>query len=324
MRLFVVASALLAACSGSSTSAPPAAPVASSVTVALNWYPEPEFGGLYEAQLSGAYERAHLAVDIQPGSAGAAVVPQTATGRVQFGVSTADEVILARAKGAEIVAIFATYQMHPACIMVHASRGITGLEQLSGGTLALEDGIPFAQWLWKKYPFTGVQRVPYGGGVAPFLLDPNYAQQAYVTSEPIIAKKQGADPVCFMVADTGYNPYANVIITSEAFRREHPEEIRAFLAATVEGWSAYLENGDRANATISTLNPSLDPDVLRGMWDVQKPLVAGGHAAEAGLGQMEAVRWQTLIGQLVEVGALTGTPPSASSVFTNEFLPAKR
>jgi NitT/TauT family transport system substrate-binding protein len=299
---------------------PALVPAKTPVTVALNWYPEPEFGGIYEAKLAGLYEAAGLDVDIQAGSASSPVMAQVAAGHVAFGVSTGDEVILARAQQADVVTVFATFQTHPSCIMVHASRGLKGIGDLEGGTLAVEDGIPFAAWLWKKYPLEGVTRVPYQGGVTQWLLDPMYAQQGYVTSEPILAKKEGGDPVCFMVADTGYNPYADVLITNGDELANHREVVAAFVAATRKGWEQYLADGTRANAKIAELNPTLDATVLAAMAAAQKPLIQGGAAEKAGLGTMDADRWSQLEQQLQEVGLLQGPPPPVSSLYTNEFL----
>ncbi len=41
-------------------------------------------------------------------------------GKVEFGIAAADEVVLARDRGTDIVAVFATYQTNPQGIMVHA------------------------------------------------------------------------------------------------------------------------------------------------------------------------------------------------------------
>ena len=64
----------LAACSGApstpdagSSSAGGEAPALRKVRLALNWYPEPEFGGFYAAQLSGLYREAGFDVEILPG-----------------------------------------------------------------------------------------------------------------------------------------------------------------------------------------------------------------------------------------------------------------
>ena len=57
--------------------------------------------------------------------------------------------------------------------------------------MALEPGLPYAAWLKKKYGFEKVKVVPYDGGVARFVADKGFAQQCFITSEPIAARRQG-------------------------------------------------------------------------------------------------------------------------------------
>src|SRR5262249_15098576 len=97
--------------------------------------------------------------------------------------------------GADVVAIFTIYQTCPQGIMVHESRGLKSIsETFKSGTLALEVGLPYGKYLKKKYGFDGVKVVPYTGGIANFLADKNFAQQCFICSEPLSAKKQGGDP----------------------------------------------------------------------------------------------------------------------------------
>src|SRR5690242_9160660 len=84
-------------------------PSSSSLTLALNWLPEPEFGGFYDARERGFYKNRGLEVQIQGGGAGVPVVQMVATGRADFGTVTADDLIMARSRGADLVAVFATF-----------------------------------------------------------------------------------------------------------------------------------------------------------------------------------------------------------------------
>jgi hypothetical protein len=61
---------------------------ADKVSIALNWVPEPEFGGIYAAREGGAFGRHNLDVDIKPGGAGAPTWQQVASGKAEFGVAT--------------------------------------------------------------------------------------------------------------------------------------------------------------------------------------------------------------------------------------------
>ena len=303
----------LPACSKSATGGAPNGESGggTKVKLVLNWVPEPEFGGFYAARDGGAYRRQGFDVEVIGGGAGVPVVQMVATGRAQFGTIGADELLTARARGADVVAIFATFQTSPQGIMVHASRKLTELaEVFRSGTLAIEPGMPYAAYLKHKFPWDGVQVVPYDGGVARFLTDPDFAQQCYVTSEPIAVKKQGGDPQVFLIADAGYNPYTTVVVARKELVEQKPEMVSAFVAATAEGWKSYLADPGPTNQVLARLNPSMDATTLQAAVEAQKPLIATEQTAQLGLGSMSAERWATLAGQLEELKLIDRAPPA--------------
>ncbi len=77
--------------------------------------------------------------------------------------------------------------------------------------------------------------VPYDGGVAHFLTDPNFGQQCYVTSEPIAARQKGADPQVFLLADSGFDPYATVVVTRRELLQKNPDLVKRFRARHARG-----------------------------------------------------------------------------------------
>jgi NitT/TauT family transport system substrate-binding protein len=297
----------LCACRGKSAPAPAKGADAAprKVTLALDWVPEPEFGGFYAGRESGAYKRRGIELEVQGGGAGAPVVQQVAMGRVDFGTVGADGLLAARAHGANVVAVFATFQTSPQGIMVHASRKLTKLQDaFQSGTLALETGLAYVAFLKSKFSFSGVKVVPYDGGVAHFLADANFGQQCYVTSEPIAAKKQGGDPQVFLIADSGFNPYATVVITRRELIEQSPELVKAFVAATREGWQGYLSEPKATNALLHRLNAALELDSLDAAAEAEKSLIMAGDAAQLGLGAMTRARWDTLAAQLLALKLL--------------------
>ncbi len=52
---------------------PDAGPTLTKATLALDWVPEPEFGGFYAARESGAYTKHGIGVEIQGGGPGAPI-----------------------------------------------------------------------------------------------------------------------------------------------------------------------------------------------------------------------------------------------------------
>jgi NitT/TauT family transport system substrate-binding protein len=322
LLLLVVLVQGLAACSSSKKpsadrAATGKAKEATRVKLALNWVPEPEFGGFYAGREKGSYRTRGIDLEILGGGAGSPVLQTVATGRADFGTVGADDVVIGRARGADVVAVFATYQTNPQGIMVHAARRLTTFDQLfQGGTLALETGQPYATYLKRKYSWAGVKVVPYDGGVARFLTDPTLGQQCYVTSEPLSARKQGGDPQVFLIAQSGYNPYATVVITRRELLQKNPELVRAFVEASREGWQSYLGDPGATNALLGTLNPAMDAPALAASAEAQRPLIETSETRTAGLGHMERTRWETLVNQLAEIGLVDKKPP-VDDLFSN-------
>ena len=294
-----------------------AAAAPAKVTLALNWVPEPEFGGFYAAREAGDYKQRGLDVEILGGGAGSPVLQMVATGRADFGTVGADELVMGRTRGTDVVAVFASFQTSPQGIMTHSERGFATLADVfHSGTLAIETGLPYAAFLKKKFSWEGLKVVPYDGGVARFLTDPTFAQQCFVTSEPLAAKRKGTTPKVFLVADAGYNPYATVIVTSRKFLREKPALVRAFAQASQAGWRRYVDDPAATTATLTRLNPSMDATSMNDAALAQKPLVATAASKAHGLGSMERARWDVLADQLLDLKLIDQKPP-VDELFAN-------
>jgi NitT/TauT family transport system substrate-binding protein len=293
----LLAAAFLAACSKSSQ----------KIRLALNWKPEPEFGGFYAAPFS-----AHgLDVDILPGGAGTPTVQMVGAGSAEFGVLEADELVVARARGNDVVALFAVYQESPLALMVHASQKFASIGDIfkKGVTLAVQKGLPYVQLLEKQHSFDGVKVVPSpGGDISAFLHDPKFVQQVFVTSEFLAAKHQGADAQVFPISLSGFNPYSGVVATSGDYLRKNPDVAKAMVTAMRAGWRAYLDNPAPINQRMNQLNPSMSLEVFAEGAEAQKPLIEDDETRRNGLGAMTRERWQTMIGQLKDLGDIDKTP----------------
>lgn len=311
IRTILAATAAIALSSGGAT------------TVALNWFPEAEHAGFYAAQAAGLYKAKGLDVRLIPGGPGAPVLQQVATGRVDFGVSNADEVLIARAHGVAVVSVFAPIQTSPRVIMVHEESGIKELGGLRNLTLAIEPQAPFANFLKKKLPLTGVRLVPYTGSVAPFLADRNFAQQAYGISEPHVAIARGAKVLNLYVSELGYDPYTSVLVVSEKTVRERPDLVAKVVAASQEGWAKYLENAHSADSLLKKANSKVDQGTLDyGHAELLK-LCRNADTEKFGVGVQTTVRWNDLRAHLVSLGVLKADSPSADLAWTGRFLPGK-
>jgi len=277
------------------------------IRLALNWKPEPQFGGFYVMPS----EHAPM-VEVLPGGAGTPTVQMIGAGSTEFGVVAGDEVVLARSRGNDVVGLFAVFQNCPQGIMVHASRNLSSIgEVFQGGTVAMQRGLPFARLLEKKYGFDRVKIVPSpGGDISAFLRDEMFAQQCFVTSEPLAARRLGATVKVFPVSDVGYNPYLTVLTTSGDYLRKNPLIVRDVVGAVRLAWRAYLYDPKPANERMNKLNPSMDMGTFAEVAEAQKPFIQTEETVRSGLGAMTAQRWDTLIKQLHDLGDIPQIIPA--------------
>jgi NitT/TauT family transport system substrate-binding protein len=233
---------------------------------------------------------------------------------VPFAVVSADEVINIRANGGDVVALFAVYQTNPQGLMTHAARELKSIGDVFAheGTVAIQRGLPYANFLEKKFGFDKVKIVPSpGGDLSAFRNDPNFTMQCFVTSEPIAAKKAGLEVQTFLIADAGYNPYTTVLVTRGDYLRDNGPIVTRMTQAVREGWRAYLDDPATTNAVMQQLNPTMDAQTFIDSAAAQKPLIETDETAKSGLGTMTLQRWQTLCDQLVELKVVEKAPTAA-------------
>lgn len=282
-----------------------------TIDITLDWKPEPEFGGFYQADLSGTFTKHGLHVRLRNAGAGAPTWQLVANGQATFATTAADQVLIARARGADVVALFAVYQTFPQGIMVHKSRGFSSIEDVFShpGTLAAENDT-WLKYLLGRFQPVKVDITGYSGGIAGFLARPDFSQQCFITSEPLLARRAGGDPQTFLIADAGYNPYTTVLISSGATVRDKPHMVKAIVRACREGWRQYLDDPSAANAAMGRLNTEMDALTFDQAAAAQKPLIENDQTRMHGLGAMSSERWDELGRQLVQLKVIETAPPA--------------
>ena len=277
------------------------------VRVQLNWVPEPEFGGIYEAKRLGFDHEEGLDFQIISGSGGTPSAQLIAQDKVEFGVVDGTEIVSMRSRGAPLVAIYASFQTSPTALITRREGAPKDLKDLwnSERRLAIEAGSNFMRWLSKSYGKSSMEWVSSQGGLAQFKQDPNLAQAAYIFSEPVTLKLDGIETKVFSVAESGFNPYAVVMTTSERFLRDHPEVVKSMHRALRRGWRAYLKDSKPTNRILSRLNPSMSFEAMELATEFARPYIEGVEDAGAELGEMKLERWRDLKSQLQAIGVIS-------------------
>jgi len=286
--------------------------------LALNWKPEPQFGGFYQAELDQEFKKAGLQVQILEGGSGTPTIQMLTFGQVDVAIVSAEEILISNERNPQnpVMALFAVYHTNPQILMTAKSRGIRDFESLmkTPGTIAVQTGLTYVQFLKKKYPNAKVQWVPYTGGVSPLLKKSDFAQQGFLTSEPLLAQKQGLQMTTFLIANEGFNPYTTVVAVRKKDFESRKKDYVSLIRTVRKGWQRYLENPTKANLLMGQKNRALDAKTFEDSAEAQKALIR--TASPEALGTMVEERWQELIDILVELKVLKKTI-LANSVFLN-------
>jgi NitT/TauT family transport system substrate-binding protein len=310
---------VIAACSGGqtasegdSTAATADADAAASqeltpVTFGTNWYAQAEHGGFYQAVATGIYEDYGLDVTIKMGGPQVNGTQLLMGGAVDFFMGYAADAIKAVQENIPKVTVAAIFQKDPQILVAHPDTGVENLEDLKGKPIFISSSANVTYWpfLAAKYDFTDDMKRPYNFNMGPFLADKNSAQQGYLSSEPLKIQKQGGfEPIVFLLADHGYEPYSTTIETRTEMVEENPDLVQRFVDASIKGWYSYFENPEPANELIKQDNPEMtDEQLAYGLEKMQEyGIVVSGEAETDGIGAMTEERWQSFFETMAEAG----------------------
>ena len=286
----------------------------------LDWYPQPEHGGFFAAQMLGYYQAEGLDVSFLPLTQFASAAQMVATGKADIGLGSSDQMLEWNANGLPLMGFYATMQHDPQAVMVHANSPIHDFKDLEGHTIAAQTGATWLKYVISRYGLHDVRQIPSTFSIANFLADQNYVQQIFVTNEPFFAKQAGADVRTFLISSSGYDPY-RVTFATRDFTAQHPDLLRKFARASARGWQAYLRDPSATNAYLLKLNPVLNPEqeafTAKALRD--GGFVDGGDASGATIGRMTDARWQQTYLQLKALGILSA-PIDPASAYSLQFL----
>lgn len=319
MRAPLIASALTLA-----LAAPAMAQEPIALTYGLNWLPQTEHCGFYQALAGGLYEAAGLAVELVPGGPDINVPALVAGGRYQLGMGSSFTTLNMVAEGIPAKTVAAFFQKDPQTLVAHGGQGIETLEDLKDRPIMIAQFSQqeFWQFLKTQHGFSDEQLRPYTYSAAPFLADPTAVQQGYITEDALLLGAELPEPpVSILLADYGYQNYASTVFGLTEWIDANADVVDAFLAATAEGYDICI-SGDPAEAKAAILEAN--PDHGEALFDFklsqmrERNMVTG----EDGLatGQMTEARWASFYETMVASG-IYPTGLAVAEAYDLTFIP---
>jgi putative hydroxymethylpyrimidine transport system substrate-binding protein len=234
-----------------------------TLSLQLDWYPNPDHVGLYTAIDRGFFQKAGLRVEPHQPSDVSDPIKLVATGRADVGISYEPELFFAQQQHAPVVAVCALVPEALNSIIARTDAGIHTVADLRGKTIGEDGTQSTAAYLDTVLrsagidPHKDVHRVTVGFNLLPALLSKKVDAVIGVfrNIEGAELTARGVPHVTFPVDQYGVPSYDELVIVANSQRLAsdpgYKASVRAFVAALMAG-TAYAEA--RPQAAIAVMH----------------------------------------------------------------------
>jgi putative hydroxymethylpyrimidine transport system substrate-binding protein len=296
------------------------------LTLMLDWFPNADHVGIYQALAEGDFTRAGLDVHVQVPSNPASPLELLAAGRVDAAVSYEPEVLLARNQNLPLVSVAAIVQQPLTSIVSLGSKHIKTAAQLRGKRVG-DAGIPYQHAYLEtilahaRVPAGSVKELNVGSNLVPAMVSGRVDATlgAFWNYEAIQLQQMGKHPNVIRMNRVGVPTYDElVVVVRRTTLAQHPDEIRRFLQALARGYGSARANPSAAVGNLVRANPGLDPKLQ--LASVRATLPAFFPSASGKpWGWQDQVQWNAY-GQWMLKNHLISNPLAVANASTNEEL----
>jgi len=326
MRKFVFLMVLIlfvAGCGYGNPTSPPTQPPAFAMTFMAGYKPQANlpFVGVYLAKEKGFFTQQGLDVTIEHSSGKGEHVQLLLAGKVQVTTMDAATVLQRRLDpGLPVVSIALIGQRGQQAFAALADRGMKSPKDWEGKLVGFKGTPPpdlYALLAAAKADVNKVNLVNVG-------FDPRVLTEGKVdvyplfkSNEPYLIQKWGYTITLWDAADYGVPTLGLTYVSSEDFISQHPDELRRFLKAAIQGVQYAADHPDEAvQVVMKYAGAETDPEHMRFMLTSELKDAANSQ----GFGWQTKEQWQALADMLFQYQALTKAI-AVDTAFTTKFLP---
>jgi putative hydroxymethylpyrimidine transport system substrate-binding protein len=325
----IVVTALVAGTGAQAGRGVVAARATQSLSLMLDWTPNPDHVGFYVAKDQGIFAKAGLDVSIHAPSDATTPLKLVALGRVDVAISYEQEVFYANAKHLP-VAVVAAVVPRPLNSFMAIEPSIRSLHDIRGKTIGIT-GVPsdYAT-LDTALASVGLTRhdvkiVSVGYNLLPALLAHrvDLVVGVYRNVEAVQAKLAGFTPRVIPVDTVGMPTYDELVLVANRTRLDtdptYRTNVRALIAGMISGTSLARSNPALAVSVMQKAT-ALGTKFLTASTAATLPLLGGPN----GPGCLNRTEWRAFERWLVVRGLLHATLPLADVLRTTELPSACR
>jgi putative hydroxymethylpyrimidine transport system substrate-binding protein len=324
--VLLLLSLLLAACGEKKETVTPSAAHPQSLSVMLDWFPNADHVGIYQALADGDFKQAGLDVQVQTPSDPALPLKLVAAGRVDVAISYEPELMLARDQGLPLVSVAALVQQPLTSIVSIGSKHIKSPAALRGKRVG-DAGIPYQHAYLTTIlaqagvPASSVKEINVGDNLVPAMVSGRVDATlgAYWNYEAIQLAQLHKHPNVIRMNAVGVPNYDELVVavrTSTLNNRTN--EVRSFLQALARGYGSVRRDPQAAVQNLVRANPGLDPKFQLASVRATLPAFFPSKASNP-WGWQDQAQWNAY-GQWMLGEHLVSKVTSITDASTNELL----
>jgi NitT/TauT family transport system substrate-binding protein len=296
------------------------------VNLVLNWVPTADHAPYYYAKTQGWYDEASIDLTIETGKGSGVSAQRVGAGTSEIGISDLATSLLARGKGAKLVAVMAVYANSPQGFYWLKSSGIGGPKDFPGKKIGNPPG-DASRIMWPAF----AKQVGIDPGSVSFV---NVSPQAKVPSlksraiditsdfynEHDLKVREFGNDLSFLAwRDIGINPYGNSIIVNADYLEKKRDVVKAFTQVSQKAFAACVQDVAPCLKALMASVSGLDEANQRDQWNRIKELMRDPTTTSTALGAFDDQRVKNDF-EMVKTYFGLEQPFEASAAFTNEFL----
>ena len=261
------AALLLAACGSKRDQIQPLAANTQNVTMMLDWLPNADHVGIYEAIANGDLKDAGIDLHVETPPSPSAPLSLLEAGKVDVAISYEPEVMLARDQMQTVLSFAALVQRPLTSVISVGSKRIKSISQLRGKTVGTA-GIPYQTAYLNTMldhagvPRSSVKQVDVGSNLVPAMISGRVDATigGYWNYEAIELRQAHKKPNVIPVSAGGVPSYDElVLVTTEKYFENHVTLLRGLVQALGRGYAAVRADPQQGINALLAANPSLDP-----------------------------------------------------------------
>jgi NitT/TauT family transport system substrate-binding protein len=297
------------------------------LTFLLNVPPAGYNAGFELAVEKALYKAAGLDVTIEPGNGSQTTAQLIAVGKYDIGFADSAPVMKLISEGAKVRVLATILQGNPNAVTALKKTGLKSVADMKGKSVAMPNAGSQSSMFPLVLAANGLKEsdiklvnMPPQSMVASLIQGSVEVILGSVDQYDIQLKAQGQEFDSYLFIDSGAPTVSTSIIASDDFLAKNPDVAKKFVAASLKGWYATLDNPTEAVAAMKKMFPDANEKLAPAQIEATRFLMCVNRARFVGKATPE--QWADTVKIFNKIGVLPENVP-ATRYYTYDYLPAE-